>query len=348
MTKPLYLHRSRFVDYTPSSITALAFSHPSNLSTKNTFTETLRLAIGRSNGDIEIWHPRQDKVWYHETTLKGGAERSIEGLAWTQDPKEFGGRLRLFSIGQSAYITEWDLADGKPRKHLDCNGAIIWSISAQPRKIDNNPLQEGEEDDSQNLVVGVDDGSVIVVGTSGGPGSLNYVKTLVRVSAKSGGRVLSLTWQGRHKVVAGLADSTIRVWDLRSGQIVQRMSLGREITRGKNVLIWAVKVLKNGDIVCGTSAGEVLFWNGKNYTLMQRLRGHESDVLCLETNAAGDMVFSAGIDMKTVVYHITGGDSRKKWAELGHRRYHQHDVRAMAAYEGGDISCLVSGGMFEG
>ena len=125
---------------------------------------------------------------------------------------------------------------------------------------------------------------------------------------------------------------------------MQRMSLGREITRGKNVLIWAVKVLKNGDIVCGTSAGEVLFWNGKNYTLMQRLRGHESDVLCLETNAAGDMVFAAGIDMKTVVYHIVGGDSRKKWAELGHRRYHQHDVRAMAAYEGGDISVLVSGG----
>src|SRR4051794_18461089 len=101
------IHRCRFVPYPPSTINALAFSHPSTNSRKGGPPSTLRLAVGRANGDIDIWNPLKG-AWFHETTLKGGKDRSIEGLAWAQEPDEedengaiLDGKLRLFSIGYS-------------------------------------------------------------------------------------------------------------------------------------------------------------------------------------------------------------------------------------------------------
>src|SRR5271168_1784182 len=53
----------RFVDYQPAKISALAFSHPSN--SKQPTPASLLLAVGRSNGDIELWSPLYE--WVHKT-----------------------------------------------------------------------------------------------------------------------------------------------------------------------------------------------------------------------------------------------------------------------------------------
>jgi len=341
----LYLHRSRFVDYTPPSITTLAFSHP-NLSKSSSIPATLRLAIGRSNGDIEIWNPLKGS-WFHESTLKGGKGRSIEGLAWIQDTPSDGGQLRLFSIGYSSVVTEWYLESGRPRKHVDCNGGVIWSIAAQPRVLGGKSQDGGEP--RQDLVVGLDDGSVTLLSTDGGPGFLEYNKTLMK-SSPTKARVLCLAWQNRHTVVAGMADSTIRVWDIRSGRVVTRMTLGKDTKKrggSREALIWAVKVLHNGDIVSGDSRGEVMFWDGKTYSLRQRIKAHEADVLTLDINKSGDMVVASGVDRRTVFFGLQqAGPNKGRWAELSGQRVHSHDVRAIAAWEGGSMSIIVSGGMF--
>ncbi|KAF8428185.1 WD40-repeat-containing domain protein [Tirmania nivea] len=340
----LYLHRSRFVDYTPPSITTLAFSHP-NLSKSSLIPATLRLAIGRSNGDIEIWNPLKGS-WFHESTLKGGKGRSIEGLAWIQDTLSDGGQLRLFSIGYSSVVTEWDLESGRPRKHVDCNGGVIWSIAAQPRVLSGMNQDGGEP--RQDLVVGLDDGSVTLLSTDGGPGFLEYNKPLMR-SSSTKARVLCLAWQNRYTVVAGMADSTIRVWDIRSGRVVTRMTLGKDTKRkggSREALIWAVKVLRNGDIVSGDSRGEVMFWDGKTYSLRQRIKAHEADVLTLDVNKSGDMVVASGVDRRTVFIGLQqAGPNKGRWAELSGQRVHSHDVRAIAAWEGGSMSTIVSGGV---
>ncbi|RPB25788.1 WD40 repeat-like protein [Terfezia boudieri ATCC MYA-4762] len=340
----LYLHRSRFVDYTPPSITTLAFSHP-NLSKSLPIPATLRLAIGRSNGDIEIWNPLKGS-WFHESILKGGRGRSIEGLAWVQDTPSDGGQLRLFSIGYSSVVTEWDLESGRPRKHVDCNGGVIWSIAAQPRAL-GGKSQDGREP-RQDIVVGLDDGSVILLSTDGGPGLLEYNKTLMK-SSSTKARVLCLAWQNRHTVVAGMADSTIRVWDIRSGRVVTRMTLGKDTKKkggSREALIWAVKVLHNGDIVSGDSRGEVMFWDGKTYSLRQRIKVHEADVLTLDVNKSGDMVVASGVDRRTVFFGLQeAGPNKGRWAELSGKRVHSHDVRAIAAWEGGSMSIIVSGGV---
>lgn len=339
----MYLHRARFVDYNPSSITALAFSHPcTEANSKRAVPSTLRLAIGKTNGDIEIWRPVSRPTtrdgtqisFFHEISMKGGKDRGIEALAWSQDPSSEGGRLRLYSIGYSTAITEWDLGTGRPKAHLECTGGAIWSIATQPVTIST-------EGDYALLAVGMEDGSVQLVSTK--DGELTFVRTLKGSGKKA--RVLSLSWQGRDKIVAGLAQSAIKVWDVASGRTIERMSLGKEITKGKDVLIWTVKCLANGDIISGDSNGEVLVWNGRNYTLKQRLKSHAADILTLEVNAAGNALYTAGVDMKTVIHHLVDSEGRKRWGEVAHRRFHTHDVRAMAAYEGVDFSYVISGGI---
>ncbi|KAM3085334.1 U3 small nucleolar RNA-associated protein [Clarireedia jacksonii] len=125
--------------------------------------------------------------------------------------------------------------------------------------------------------------------------------------------------------------------------MLRQMSLGSGPTGGpKEIIIWAVKALPNGDIVSADSTGEIKIWQGKTYSLMQRIKGHTQDVLSLATSHDGTTIFSGGMDRRTVVYrHIKG---KKRWSEIGHRRYHTHDVKTMASLECKGTSVVVSGG----
>lgn len=111
------VHRCRFVEYQPAAINALDFT-PSTV--KNT-----RLAVGRANGNIEIWDPTFN--YRLEKTLPGGEDLSVESVAWAHQnvvanpdaedtPEEIAKETelllqkppRLFSSGLNPYIIEWD------------------------------------------------------------------------------------------------------------------------------------------------------------------------------------------------------------------------------------------------
>ncbi|PWY91186.1 WD40 repeat-like protein [Aspergillus heteromorphus CBS 117.55] len=350
------IHRCRFVPYNPQAINALAFSHPPSAELAGRGVPTLRLAIGRANGDIEIWNPMRGS-WFQESVLRGGKDRSIEGLAWTLDPPEPGsdgsklpGRLRLFSIGSSTAVTEWDLEQGRPLRHSSGNYGEIWCLAAQPRWQATRgkdgkaaPAAEGEFV-GQHLAAGCADGSIVILSTA--DNDLKFLR-LMRPSTKRS-RVLSVTFQNRNTLVAGYADSSIRLYDIRSGQLLRTISLGKGMAGGsKELLVWSVKCLPDGTIVSGDSAGEIRFWDAKNYALVQRLQGHLADTLDIAVSANGDTVVSGGADQRTVVYRKKDGekgDKKARWSEVMHRRYHTHDVKAFAVYETRDISIVVSGG----
>ncbi|KAI9807839.1 MAG: hypothetical protein M1825_005144 [Sarcosagium campestre] len=355
------VHRCRFIPYPPSAINALAFSHPSSLKTRIKAPRSLRLAIGKANGDIEIWNPLGG-AWLHETTLRGGKERSIDGLVWTQDPPVPDGhnglrpgRLRLFSIGYSTHVSEWDLELGRPIQHTGGNHAEIWCLTAQPRtpilqfKLDKETgnVQKCAELAGQDLAVGCTDGAVVLLSTT--DGELKYKGSLARPSKKKA-RVLSIAYQNAFTIVAGCADSTIRIFDTRTKQMTRQMSLGPGPAGGpRETLVWAIKCLPNGGIVSGDSAGELRFWDGKTYALHQRIKSHEADVLSVETSVDGSTVFSGGMDRRTIVYKRTGpgggGKAQSRWAALYRRRFHTHDVKSMASFEGGQMSVIISGGL---
>ncbi|KAF7718414.1 Uncharacterized protein PECH_008367 [Penicillium ucsense] len=336
------IHRCRFVSYNPQAINSLAFSHPPSADLAGRGVPTLRLAIGRANGDIELWNPMRG-AWFQETVLRGGKDRSIEGLAWTQDPQEDGpmnsklpGKLRLFSIGYSTAVTEWDLEQGRPLRHSSGNYGEIWCLAAQPqwqptKKGANGkylPPADGEYL-GQHLAAGCADGSIVILSTA--DDDLKFLRVM-RPSTKRA-RVLSVTFQNRNTIVAGYADSSIRLFDIRNGQQLRTISLG--------------KGPADGTIVSGDSAGEIRFWDAKNYSLIQRIQGHLADVLDVAVSVNGDTVISGGADQRTVVYRkkdVEKGDKKSRWAEVMHRRYHTHDVKTFAVYETKEISIAVSGG----
>ena len=351
------IHRCRFVPYSPAAINALAFSHTSSLGREQS-PHTLRLAIGRANGDIEIWNPLKG-AWFQESVLRGANDRSIEGLVWTQDPLEdrikgekIAGRLRLFSIGYSNAVTEWDVAVGKPIRHSTGNYGEIWCMAAQPQA-DQKRLQEHEVMNNglanhQDIAVGCADGSIVLLSTA--EEDLQYKRTLARPSKKKA-RVMSITFQTPNILIAGHTDSTIRVYDIRNKQLVRSMSLGTGPVGGpKEIIVWSVKCTADGTIVSGDSTGTVRFWDGNTYALIQRMQSHMADILDLAVSADGNCIFSGGMDRRTTLYRrdgITGKENSRRWKEIAHHRLHKHDVKAMASYESKDLSILASGGIMK-
>ena len=351
------VHRCRFIPYPASAINALAFSHPSIPREEGHTPPNLRLAIGRANGDIEIWNPRKGS-WVQESILRGGKDRSIEGLVWTQDLEEdvaegqkAPGKLRLFSTGYSTVITEWDLASGRPIRHSGGNYGEIWCLAAQPRY--GGPGQtvrkaDGEQRIDQHLVVGCADGSLVLHSTA--DGDLKFLRTLSRPSGKKS-RVLCIAFLGRDKIVAGYADSAIRAFSIQNGRQLSSMSLGSGKKGGPSeILVWSIKCLPNGTIVSGDSTGEVRFWDSKTYTVLQRIKSHKVDILDLAVSADGSTIFSGGMDRRTTMYQQMGGvgkGQRSRWAEISHQRYHEHDVKTMATFESSDMSIVASGGEYE-
>ncbi|ODQ81025.1 hypothetical protein BABINDRAFT_160445 [Babjeviella inositovora NRRL Y-12698] len=316
------IHRCRFVDYTPHTITSLAFSHKSSSAQ---FTPTnLRLAVGRANGGIEIWNGRQN--WYHETTLQGGRGRSIEGVVWSLWNKD---SPRLFSIGGSTVITEWNLKTGKPLANFDCNTGVIWSIAAS---------ENGEK-----LVVGCDDGSVVLVDISGGPGSVEFEGILQRQDS----RVLSIAWIGNERVVGGCADGRIRVWSCAGDDKYRLVSTMRvDKSKAESTLVWSVLVLPHqNQLVSGDSTGSVKFWDLEHFAMQQSFSVHDADVLCLTADFSGEKVFSAGIDRKIFNFNLLADKKAARWVNTSNRLLHANDVRTMASFESKNANFLVSGGV---
>jgi U3 small nucleolar RNA-associated protein 4 len=348
------IHRCRFVQYPPQPINALAFSHLSDPKLKT--PSDLRLALGRNNGDIEIWNP-SNGLWVQETILKGSKSTTIEQLAWTRDllvdedetvngQKYSRGPLRLFSTGGSTAITEWDLCTGMPKRKAEGNFGDIWCFAPQPQiKANKVPDTLLPGAGSQLLAAGCSDGTIVLFSTE--DDDLRYGRVLAQPPVKKP-KVLSLAWRGRDTLVAGYEDSTIRIIDIPSRRIVRNMSLGKPAEGSSNSVVWSVKCLPDGTIVSGDSSGELKIWDSKNYSLVQRLSSHEADVLDIAFSASGDTIFSVGVDRRTVTYKqvpIHSGTQRTRWAEVAHKRYHQHDVKCAASFESKDLSILVSGGM---
>lgn len=215
-----------------------------------------------------------------------------------------------------------------PIANYQCDTGVIWSLAASP--------------DGTRLAAGCDNGSVVILNIEGGPSIIEFSRILQRQDA----RVLSLAWRGNDQVVGGLADARIRVWSTKAethGRILGTMKVDQSKER-ESTLVWSVQVLNNKLLVSGDSTGSVKFWDLSRFSLLQTFNVHEADVLCLAADAAGQNVYSAGVDRKIVSYKMIN-KSLGRWASMSSRMLHSHDIRAMAIHESSNASFLVSGGV---
>lgn len=333
------IHRCSFLDYTPESITSCAFTHESNLD--EITPKTFRLAIGRADGTIEIWNPHNSRSkWVLETIIPGAKDTSIEGLVWSSG-NDSSLPPRLFSIGGSTILTEWDLSTGMPLKNYDCNAGVIWSIAINSTH--------------DKIALGCEDGSVVVVNINGGPGVIEHEMILQRQKY----RVLSLCWVESKMVIGGCADGRIRCWSYSDeieaedddnnshmkGRLVQTLRIDR--AKGEPSLIWSLLYLpKSNQFVSGDSTGSIKIWDLKHLVLQQSFQVHDADVLCLTKDASGEKFFSAGVDRKIYSFNYTKvSKNNLKWINLSSRLLHGNDVRTMNCYQSKNLDFLVSGGI---
>jgi U3 small nucleolar RNA-associated protein 4 len=346
------IHRARFIPYPSSAINSLAFSATTDGELSKGGLKNLRLAVGRADGDIEIWNPLRG-AWTQERTFHAGKDRSIEGLVWTQEPSDFEGntvsstgQLRLFSIGYTSFVTEWDLGTGLPLRQSSGNLSEIWCFAAQPRLHNHEARKAAEEGKprGQDIVVGCADGSVALLSTA--DNDLHFSRFIARPTTKSV-RALCVAFRDRYTVAVGYSNSTFRIFDIRGPKTLRTVTLGAGTKGGpKDLYVWALKWLPNGDIVTGDSSGEVRFFESKLWSQYQRVKAHNADIFSIAVSQNGERVFSAGADMRTSIFQKL--NKQRHWGRLGHKFYHQHDVKALAVYDGSktqNMSFLASGGM---
>ncbi|TFY72623.1 hypothetical protein EVG20_g365 [Dentipellis fragilis] len=366
-TTALSVHRCRFVDYTPSAITCLAFPPlplPSikgkrKANTSRRVPKVGMLAVGRANGNIELceWTGSQQEIeapqaWVVTKTLAGPSASKVDSIALTLrfpqsvdiDEVPATADLRLFSTGGGNELLEWDIAKGYVRRSLSSQGGSIWSIAANPA--------------STLLALGCEDGSIHIINLE--HDSFDHLRRFDR----SKSRILSIAWgppSPRERkqassgdesddsdedenewtdswLVAGCSDSSLRKWDITTGRVLDRMSTDK--MRGERTLVWAVGVLGDGTIVSGDSLGLVKFWDSRTCTQLHSFQGHNADILCLTISPEGTAIYTSGVDQKTTQFSLIkapkSGSSilaaSSRWVQTSSKRMHSHDVRALAIW----------------
>lgn len=86
------------------------------------------------------------------------------------------------------------------------------------------------------LAAGCEDGCVRLFDIA--DGNIEFI----RAFEKQKGRVLSIAWSHSDKtIIAGSSDSTIKVWSVKTGKSIQRMTVDR--IKKEETLVWSVASL---------------------------------------------------------------------------------------------------------
>ena len=371
----LELHRSRFVEWQPAAVVALAVA-PGGLT----------VALARETGDLEIYDASD---WRCVARVPGHEGAAVSSLTWCapyavgdlDTPYEGGAgggagendhdhgekahvgthrasSCRLLSAGLDGQITEWDLSTLRPRGATDSHGGSVWAMAAEPWEGES---RRGAGEAPQRVAIACDDGCVRLLTLMAGDGvgkGLHHRRSFNRVQ----GRLLSLAWgNDGHAIAAGSSDGCIHVFDVDSLTEVVRITVGAgdRPSEAHERCVWALEYLRDGTIVSGSSDGDVTFWDGTHGTQLSSFRQHRADVLALAASPDGTKVFASGIDSQVAVFEkldeALGEDAElgvgNRWTFTGAKRPHTHDVRALAMAaaapsngKGGGDAILLSGG----
>ena len=326
-----------------------------------------RVAVSRVNGDVEVWSPfslphtpseEKDgnnkrgvvKVgkgvgWTCVGRVPGGKDVSIEALAFSfcraakngpsydsdsdSDSSELEStkkdtrqsmndtviKVRLFCASSVGGLVEIDL-DSMLVKHKtdSLGGGAIWSLAVSPSH--------------KYLAAGCEDGGIRLYDISQ-PDELTYVRTLEQ---RQKGRIMCLTWLSEEAILCGgggtkTEGGTLRTWDVKSGRIQQRMSVGGPTQNhgaDEEVFVWSACRLGSDMFVSGDSLGQVKIWDARTCTLVQTL-SHTNDILSVCASIDRTTIFAASMDGKLMQFKQAEG----RWVQTVVRKFHERDLRSL-------------------
>lgn len=254
---------------------------------------------------MEIWHIKH--VPHMIRCIPGSKELSVEALAWVNS--------RLFSVGLTGELVEWNLQALQVKRKLLLTGNAAWCMDVARNK--------------QHLAIGTDGGYVNIFDVSD-PNEVNYV----RIFDKQEGKIICCQFDHTGDfLVTGSAD-TIRVWQLATGHAIHKMSVGRTEAK-KETMIWSLRVLKDFSIIAGDSRGHITVWNGNEAAQIDDIPViMTGSVLAVAVSDDEKTFVCAGVDAKIRTYSLVevckDGQNHSKWVKFLQRVVHEHDVKCLA------------------
>jgi U3 small nucleolar RNA-associated protein 4 len=207
----------------------------------------------------------------------------------------------------SGQVTIYSLTTGLAIKTFHSTGGAIWALKLNP--------------DSTLLALGTESGQIHLLTPD-----LEYLSTL---TLQSSTRITCLSFHPSKPIIAaGSIDGKIRILHLDTHSVIQNLILTRT-----NTIIWSLLFLTNGTLVSGDSLGNVIFWNTKTSTIIQKF-SHQADVLSL--TCLNNTIISSSIDRQIQGYVYT-----KSYIQTIKRKFHSHDIRSISPCS----DKLISGGI---
>lgn len=249
-------------------------------------------------------------------SIPGGEKIPIEALAWVGD--------RLFSVGLSGSLVEWDLRLLTVKNTLLLTGNAGWCMDVSK--------------DEKRLAVGTEGGYINVYNVEND--EINYEKIL----DKQEGRIVCVRFDySGDFLVTGSVDA-VRVWNVKKGHAVHKMATGRS-ARDKETIVWDVLVLKDFTIISGDSRGKIMFFDGNLGTVTDSTAVSKGDVLCLAIAENEKTLYVGGVEPVIKIYQRVevskANEKVKSFVRSLPRRYHTHDVKSLVMYH----EKLLSGGV---
>lgn len=259
-----------------------------------------KIAISRSDSTIEIWCAKHE---YLESVIVPTLDRQVEVVLWCQS--------QLLSAGLDGFIVLYDVARLTAKKLVPSIGGAIWCMTRN--KSENK------------IAVGTEDGYVVLY-------EIQIDGVIFEKSFnKQDSRILSIAWHRDEEILATGGIDNIRVWNSETGQVLQRISVGR-VDKNKETLVWCLVLTADFNIISGDSRGKVSVWNSELGTLIKSFQTHSVDVLCLCIDESEKNVYCSGIDPSIIQLEyikVNETDNYHSWVKSQVFYQHTHDVRSI-------------------
>lgn len=298
------------------------------------------LAVGRENNSIEIWSVPD--AWSQLIVIPGNKNCDIRNIHWVE-PKAKKGQTdnplyyksnekgkeqrkrRLITTGLNGLVIEWDLLTMKPRaKYASHSG--IWDSKMH----------------GKYLYLACEDGTIKVVKVK--KARIELVKTMVKVDSKCLSLAIDNTTGDVKNIYAGYSDSSIRKWDLQSGNSLlhfQKQTKKAQKAHGE-CMMWKLALFKQNTLISGDSLGEVSIWDCEFGTHLKTFNNLKGDIMSIEVNESFNSVYASGVDSRVISVQLKETSSTSEWVFSSIFRGQSHDIRSLVLL---NSKQLISGGV---
>lgn len=356
--------------------------HDSSIGAPTIGPDGARLAVGGSNGTIVLWNLDQQGSRLAEVLIGAGAP--VTHLSFSPEGTELGvaredGRVGLWNVGERrqdgsaiAAVEAQDGPDDVPyvRALFSANGTLVtleddhatvtlwegWPSALHGRRLDLGARTNSSgafSPDGSLLAVGTNDGSVVIWELRAGKPAGGVP------SDGSGTRVSEVVFSPDGAMLAVVADTTVRLWDLgRDRQRGERIDLppsppnniafdptGRRLTvglRNGTIQVWDTRTTKlvgqptdarpkNFDsslavapdgamLATGGTDGSIVLWDlAGGEPFGTPLPGHTGAVRALAFSPDGKTLASGGNDGAVILWEVEVDVWREKACALANR-----------------------------